>query len=302
MKQQRIMKNSTKPISLLIVVIFIVGFASTSITWWNTKTLMKNEALEKAWLVAELLDPAQLSGLKGSPLDLEKTAYLHIKQQLMTIRMTDPNCTFLYLLGQKDTGDVYFFMDAQAPNSESYAPPGLVYDEVSKEYLQVFKTKKADMVGPVTDRWGTLVTSLIPILHPETKELVAVLGMDIMARDWYNHLILHSLLPFSLTVVLLLVIVFLSVFYREREIIRQQLEEKNALYEELQSSLKQVKQLHGILPICAECKKIRDDDGYWQQLEQYISDHSEADFSHSICPECFAELYPEVHDELQKRQ
>ena len=55
---------------------------------------------------------------------------------------------------------------------------------------------------------------------------------------------------------------------------------------ELQDALNQVKQLKGLLPICASCKKIRDDKGYWNQIESYIKRHSEAEFSHSICPEC----------------
>lgn len=63
--------------------------------------------------------------------------------------------------------------------------------------------------------------------------------------------------------------------------------------EELQEALGNVKQLSGMLPICAHCKKIRDDGGYWNQLEHYITEHSEADFSHGICPECAKELYPE---------
>jgi PAS domain S-box-containing protein len=54
----------------------------------------------------------------------------------------------------------------------------------------------------------------------------------------------------------------------------------------------QIKTLSGLLPICAWCKKIRDDSGYWRQLEIYVSEHSEADFSHGICPECAEEVYP----------
>jgi hypothetical protein len=51
--------------------------------------------------------------------------------------------------------------------------------------------------------------------------------------------------------------------------------------------------LTGFLPICASCKKIRDDKGYWEQVEVYIRDHSEAEFSHGICPECMKKLYPD---------
>jgi transcriptional regulator with GAF, ATPase, and Fis domain len=64
------------------------------------------------------------------------------------------------------------------------------------------------------------------------------------------------------------------------------------VFKELQKALKQVKQLSGLLPICASCKKIRDDKGYWNQIESYIRDHSEAEFSHGICPECMKKLYP----------
>lgn len=58
------------------------------------------------------------------------------------------------------------------------------------------------------------------------------------------------------------------------------------------------KTLKGFLPICASCKKIRDDQGYWNQIESYIMDHSEAEFSHGICPECVNKLYPDL--DLQK--
>jgi ligand-binding sensor domain-containing protein len=64
--------------------------------------------------------------------------------------------------------------------------------------------------------------------------------------------------------------------------------------EELSAALGNVKQLSGLLPICASCKKIRDDRGYWNQLETYITRHTDVDFSHGICPECVQELYPEL--------
>lgn len=71
-------------------------------------------------------------------------------------------------------------------------------------------------------------------------------------------------------------------------------EERNQLVAELQHALAKVKTLSGFLPICASCKKIRDDKGYWNQIESYISRHSEAEFSHGICPDCAKKLYPEL--------
>jgi len=66
------------------------------------------------------------------------------------------------------------------------------------------------------------------------------------------------------------------------------------LIQKLQEALANIKTLRGLLPICASCKKIRDDNGYWHQIETYIRVHSEADFSHGICPECKIRLYPEL--------
>jgi nitrate/nitrite-specific signal transduction histidine kinase len=63
----------------------------------------------------------------------------------------------------------------------------------------------------------------------------------------------------------------------------------------LGKSLKEIKTLRGILPICCNCKRIRSDEGIWQQIESYIEAHSEADFSHSICPECRKKLYPDIY-------
>ena len=80
---------------------------------------------------------------------------------------------------------------------------------------------------------------------------------------------------------------------------RKQLEnEKERLIRELQESLAKVKILSGLLPICASCKKIRDDKGYWNQVETYLIEHSEAQFTHGICPECGKKLYPEYYDNI----
>jgi DNA-binding response OmpR family regulator len=67
---------------------------------------------------------------------------------------------------------------------------------------------------------------------------------------------------------------------------------------ELEQALTNVKQLRGLLPMCSYCKKIRVDDKYWQQLEGYLSDHSDAQFSHGICPECFPSVLDSIQDTL----
>jgi PAS domain S-box-containing protein len=98
-------------------------------------------------------------------------------------------------------------------------------------------------------------------------------------------------------------------------IARQRLEQMNELLEarvaertealnetvaNLRSALENVKTLSGLLPICGSCKRIRDDDGYWSQVEDYISAHSTAEFSHSLCPDCLAKLREEISERRQR--
>ncbi|MEN6616329.1 MAG: PAS domain S-box protein [Syntrophorhabdus sp.] len=80
------------------------------------------------------------------------------------------------------------------------------------------------------------------------------------------------------------------VFFRDITRRKRAEEERERLVGQLQEALAKVKLLSGFLPICAWCKKIRDDKGYWNQIEKYLKDHSEAEFSHSICPECMEKL------------
>ena len=64
--------------------------------------------------------------------------------------------------------------------------------------------------------------------------------------------------------------------------------------DELRQALSEVKTLRGLLPICSHCKRIRDDKGYWNLLESYIHEHTEAEFTHGLCPDCARQLYPDI--------
>ncbi|MBZ0157288.1 MAG: response regulator [Alphaproteobacteria bacterium] len=80
-----------------------------------------------------------------------------------------------------------------------------------------------------------------------------------------------------------------------RRHVRQQNEERENLIRELREALARVKKLSGLIPICSSCKKIRDDSGYWNQIEAFIREHSDAEFTHGLCPECAKRLYPNYY-------
>lgn len=83
--------------------------------------------------------------------------------------------------------------------------------------------------------------------------------------------------------------------------IQEQYRVQEVLINQLQESLANLKTLRGLLPICMSCKKIKDDQGYWNRLETYFQNHSEVEFSHGFCPDCIKKLYPEYFDDEEKQ-
>lgn len=81
---------------------------------------------------------------------------------------------------------------------------------------------------------------------------------------------------------------------RNRDLRRQAEAQREQVIVDLKKALEEVKKLSGLLPVCSMCKKVRDDKGLWQRIEAYVEDHSEAQFSHSICRECAEEHYPDL--------
>lgn len=70
----------------------------------------------------------------------------------------------------------------------------------------------------------------------------------------------------------------------------------------LEEAIAEIKQLKGIIPICASCKMIRDDEGFWHQVEVYVKRHSEAEFSHGLCPDCAQKLYPQNYKNKEEKE
>lgn len=87
----------------------------------------------------------------------------------------------------------------------------------------------------------------------------------------------------------------------QKHLLAEQKGELEKLVDELQKALKEIRTLRGIVPICSFCKQIRDDQGYWNQVEAYVSKFTEAEFSHGICPACMKEHYPEYYEEIKNR-
>jgi PAS domain S-box-containing protein len=147
---------------------------------------------------------------------------------------------------------------------------------------------------------GKSVSILVPPYRPEElRELYEKIkgGSPV---DWYETIrrrkdgtIIHVALTLSPIKDSVGKVVGVSAIERDITARKREEEERIKLIGELTEALGNVKTLRGLLPICASCKKIRDDHGYWQKVESYISEHTQAEFTHGICPDCLRRLYPE---------
>ena len=145
-----------------------------------------------------------------------------------------------------------------------------------------------------------VVETYVPLMNEGIFRGAFEIYYDITARkQQLDKLLFRSFsLAFIITVGLLLLIIVVLFFENKNISKRKQAEkEREKLITELKDAVNKIKTLRGLLPICSNCKKIRDDKGYWKQIESYISDHSEAEFTHGICPKCAKKFYPELFQE-----
>ncbi len=129
--------------------------------------------------------------------------------------------------------------------------------------------------NPIDQQYDLIFFELLKQIKQVETELQQFVATDLQQYNQLQVLLLITLV--ALTGLLLMI------FYRYETQRIQNLQQ-------LHHSLEEVKVLNGLIPICASCKKIRDDDGYWSQIETYIKEHSEADFTHGYCPECITKL------------
>lgn len=187
--------------------ILIIGTLLTSWLIQRTDNELRQDQLLKADLIAQSLDLQDLHVLSGTKDDIKKPQYQRLKRQFSSLVETDHNCRFIYFMGRKNDGKVFFYLDNEPADSKDEVVAGQIYEEISSDYLHVFDTKQACTVGPVHDRWGTWITSLIPVSDPQTGVLLGVLGLDVKAERWQGALIRTAITPLA-TIILLILIIF----------------------------------------------------------------------------------------------
>jgi PleD family two-component response regulator len=172
------------------------------------------------------------------------------------------------------------------------SPPDLILLDVMMPDLDGFTTCEQLKANPETRDIPVIFISALDATEDKIQAFTSG-GVDYVTK------------PFHPEEVLARVQTHLSLQALQRELraanaqLAGQVHELSALNHKLQDALDRVRTLSGLLPICANCKKVKDDQGYWHQVEVYVQEHSDAEFSHGLCPDCLRELYPEYYPQEQ---
>ncbi|MFO8083753.1 MAG: response regulator [Desulfobacterales bacterium] len=201
--------------SSLIVLILVILTVGACFSWWiasRTDQKMRANLLHETQLVVHAVNNEQLQALSGTESDLEKPEYFHLKKQLGAIRSANPQYQFIYLMGCKPDGTVFFFVDDVPVGHDDESPAGMIYEDASEKLREIFDTGVPFIEGPLPDDWGVWVSALVPLTDPQTGTVNTVLGIDIDASTWKSDVFTKAAPSVGLMLVMLIgvVVAFIS--------------------------------------------------------------------------------------------
>lgn len=194
------------PASLLILTFLIIAAAGIRYTAVRADRAMREELLSQCRLVSQALSIDRIKSLSGGTADLTSHSYKRLKEALNRTCRANERYRFVYLLGRRPDGRVFFFLDSKPDGDQESSPPGELYDEASPELRSVFKSGKEIVEGPSSDRWGTWVSALVPLVDHATGRVTAVLGIDIDADAWSWEVAARSALPSGILILAIIVV------------------------------------------------------------------------------------------------
>lgn len=223
--------------SIIITLVVIVGTVSSVLTYIKVSGSTQGILLKDVASIVSVFDSKNIVALKGDESDLENPAYITLKNKLEKIPNLNTDVRFAYLWGYRD-GNVFFLVDSEPADSEDYSPPGQIYDEATELDRDIFLKKLPSGIEISSDRWGTWLTALTPMIDEETNEIVAVMGMDMKASRYFETIYVYTAIPIISTIfVLLLIIIGLVLRKREQEFLSLKSELVSIASHEIRSPL-----------------------------------------------------------------
>jgi hypothetical protein len=209
-----------------IVLILLLGVLLSFAEIARGRREFSEGLLRQARFVQSGLNLDELSRLSGSIEDLDKAEYWRLKSQLEQTNSLFPQYSFIYLMGQKETGELFFFIDSEPPGSDDESLPGDIYADATEYDLEVFREKKARVLPVITDSWGTWVSVMVPVIDENSGRLLAVLGIDVEANDFRKGILSYAIKPVVFSLVLILMAILSGFFLIRRGKLSQEKKEK----------------------------------------------------------------------------
>lgn len=188
--------------------ILTAGWIATGLAQRQSDQHLREHILSVARTAAVTLDALQVAALAADPDHPDSTSLAEQRAQMRSLQAATERCRFAYLLAKHDS-KVVFLADNEPLDSPDASPPGSPYDDASPALLTALRTPVEFTEGPLTDDWGTWVSALAPVRDPASGRVLAVLGVDVDARDWEDQLARARLGPILLTLVLSILMAFL---------------------------------------------------------------------------------------------
>ena len=192
----------------LVVMTLLLLLLGAIATWFEARSadaFMRTIMMSEARMLARTLDMPVIRRLTGTQRDVYSSDYHYLRNKLMQIREANPRYRYLYMMGRRPGSDPFFFMGTAPDDSPDYTPPGTVYYEDSPTLNSVFVTKKSMISPPFSDRWGTWISALVPVID-ERGGLVAVFGMDFDAADWRMYVVSRLITPIAITCLMVILL------------------------------------------------------------------------------------------------
>ncbi len=188
-----------------ITALSIIGFALGNIYLQDQKR--HENLVSQAKFISQAIDSEVLLQLSGTSADQSSPYYQHLKQQLMATRRIFPDVRLMYVLGQKEDGSIFYYIDSEPPGTSTESLPGDSFVEATEEQINSFKAGIPMSTGLGSDQWGTWMTTLYPIRDADSGEVIAAFGMDIDAQDWLLESIKSASIPIVIFVILVILII-----------------------------------------------------------------------------------------------
>lgn len=223
-----------------IIVVALIGiFAVYKLLVYEDSKLRQNH-LTNAIFISKIIQNGDLFLLSGTKDDINNPFYKQVKSRAYEIFKINKKYRYIYGFKRNEEGALFFLFDCgnTAKLRKKEANPGDIYKNAPQGFLDVFDEQKPVVVGPYTDEWGTFVSALVPVVNPNSGEIVGAIGVDIYASTWYFDVVSSSALPIA--VVFIFVIVFLYRNMKNQAKITNILKENEEKYRRLANNINDV--------------------------------------------------------------